>query len=107
MTAQFPIYERGALAIRRTQIVAVGTATDILNLCKGPNTRVIDLKGRVVIPGLMDWHCHSECLGNNLKYGMDLTPAMSAEEIADVVGRFVREKRRRGQGDRCRPAVRS
>jgi predicted amidohydrolase YtcJ len=92
MTAQFPIYERGALAIRGTEIVGVGTAADILNLFKGPNTQVINLKGRVVIPGLMDSHCHSECLGNDLKYGMDLTLAMSSEEIVTMVDRFIREK---------------
>jgi predicted amidohydrolase YtcJ len=46
-----------ALAIRGQRIVAVGTNADIEKL-KGPATRVIDLAGRTVIPGLIDNHSH-------------------------------------------------
>ena len=92
LTAQFPIYEKGAVAIRGTEIVGVGPAADVLNVWKGPKTQVLDLKGKVVIPGLMDSHCHSESLGNDLQYGMDLTSALSAEEILNQVQRFIEEK---------------
>jgi predicted amidohydrolase YtcJ len=46
-----------ALAVRGQRIVAVGTTTDIEKL-KGPQTRVIDLDQRTVIPGLIDNHSH-------------------------------------------------
>src|SRR5215510_4298852 len=46
-----------ALAIRGTRIVAVGGAADMERL-KGPQTRVIDLNRRTVIPGLIDNHAH-------------------------------------------------
>jgi predicted amidohydrolase YtcJ len=46
-----------ALAIRGAWIVAVGTTADIEKL-KGPATQVIDLRGRTVIPGLIDNHSH-------------------------------------------------
>jgi len=92
MTAQFPIYEKGAVAIRGTEIVGVGPAADILGIWKGPKTRVVDLQGKVVIPGLMDSHAHCEYLGNDLKYGMDLTMAMSAEEILNQVEKFIKER---------------
>ena len=46
-----------ALAIRGQRIVAVRTSADIETL-KGPATRVIDLAGRTVIPGLIDNHSH-------------------------------------------------
>jgi predicted amidohydrolase YtcJ len=46
-----------ALAIRGQRIVAVGTSADIEKL-KGASTRVIDLAGRTVIPGLIDNHSH-------------------------------------------------
>jgi predicted amidohydrolase YtcJ len=46
-----------ALAVRGQRIVAVGTTTDIEKL-KGPQTRVIDLDRRTVIPGLIDNHSH-------------------------------------------------
>jgi predicted amidohydrolase YtcJ len=46
-----------ALAIRGDRIVAVGTNQDISQLA-GPSTRRIDLRGRSVVPGLIDNHMH-------------------------------------------------
>ena len=47
-----------ALAVRGDRIVAVGRSADIRALA-GPATRVIDLAGRTVIPGLIDSHIHA------------------------------------------------
>lgn len=49
---------REALAIRGERIVAVGTTADIRRLAAS-TTRVIDLQGRTVIPGLIDSHMHA------------------------------------------------
>jgi len=46
-----------AMAIRGDRIVAAGTNQEI-GLLAGPNTRRIDLKGKAVIPGLIDNHMH-------------------------------------------------
>jgi len=46
-----------ALAVRGDRIVAVGTNQEIGQMA-GPNTRRIDLRGRSVIPGLIDNHMH-------------------------------------------------
>ncbi len=46
-----------AVAIRGDRVVAVGANSDIVRLA-GPNTRRIDLRGRSVIPGLIDNHMH-------------------------------------------------
>ncbi len=46
-----------AVAIRGDRIVAAGTNQEIAQLA-GPNTRRIDLKGKAVIPGLIDNHMH-------------------------------------------------
>jgi predicted amidohydrolase YtcJ len=46
-----------AVAIREGRIVFVGTDKD-LEAHVGPDTQVIDLKGRMVIPGLQDAHIH-------------------------------------------------
>ena len=46
-----------AVAIQGDRIVAVGTNQDMARLA-GTNTRRIDLKGRAVIPGLIDNHMH-------------------------------------------------
>jgi predicted amidohydrolase YtcJ len=46
-----------AVAIRGNRFVAAGTNQEIARLA-GPNTLRIDLKGRAVIPGLIDNHMH-------------------------------------------------
>ncbi len=47
-----------ALAVRDGKIVAIGASADIRALA-GSATRVIDLGGRTVIPGLIDSHIHA------------------------------------------------
>jgi predicted amidohydrolase YtcJ len=49
---------REALAIRDGRIVALGTSADIRKLT-GPQSQVIDLGGRTVVPGLIDSHLHA------------------------------------------------
>ncbi|HWP85610.1 MAG TPA: amidohydrolase family protein, partial [Terriglobia bacterium] len=46
-----------AIAIRGNTIAAVGTEQQAMAL-RGPNTKVFDLKGRTVIPGLIHTHIH-------------------------------------------------
>jgi predicted amidohydrolase YtcJ len=53
---QFSIRE--ALAIRDGKIVALGSTADVRKLA-GPKSRVINLAGRTVIPGLIDSHLHA------------------------------------------------
>ena len=49
---------REAIAVRDGRITAVGSSAEIRALA-GPSTRVIDLQGRTVIPGLIDSHLHA------------------------------------------------
>jgi predicted amidohydrolase YtcJ len=46
-----------SVAAKFGRILAVGS-TDEINQMIGPKTYVIELKGRTVIPGLIDSHCH-------------------------------------------------
>ena len=46
-----------AVAVTGNKISAVGTDADVLKTA-GPNTVKIDLKGRTVVPGLIDTHLH-------------------------------------------------
>jgi predicted amidohydrolase YtcJ len=55
-----------AVAIRGERVLAVGTNQDIGRLA-GPATRRIDLRGRTVVPGLIDNHMHL------LRYGTTWT----------------------------------
>ena len=54
--AQFSV--RPAVAIKDGKITALGPDADVLKE-RGPATRVIDLKGRTVLPGLFDSHVHA------------------------------------------------
>jgi predicted amidohydrolase YtcJ len=54
--AQFSVRE--AVAIKAGKITAVGRDADVLKE-RGAATRVIDLKGRTVLPGLFDSHVHA------------------------------------------------
>jgi predicted amidohydrolase YtcJ len=47
-----------ALAVRDGKIAAIGSSAEIRALA-GPVTRVVDLGGRTVIPGLIDSHIHA------------------------------------------------
>jgi len=58
-----------AIAIKDGKISATGTNDDILRQC-GPATRVIDVGGRTVIPGLNDSHMHP--IRGGLNYNMEL-----------------------------------
>ncbi len=56
-----------AVAIKGDRIVAVGSNSDVIALA-GTNTRRIDLRGRVVIPGLIDNHMHLLRAGSTWKW---------------------------------------
>src|SRR5689334_21617106 len=55
-----------AVAVWRDRMLAVGKSDDI-NALAGPKTRVIDLNGRRVVPGIYDSHIH--LLGSGLRLG--------------------------------------
>ena len=52
---RFSIHQ--AIAVKGDRIQRAGNESDILAL-KGPNTEVVDLEGKMVMPGLVDSHCH-------------------------------------------------
>ncbi len=54
-----------AVAIRRNKIIAIGSDEEILKL-KTKRTRVIDLKGRLALPGFNDSHLHFLSGGKSL-----------------------------------------
>jgi predicted amidohydrolase YtcJ len=49
---------REAIAIRDGKVLALGRSTELRELA-GPETRIVDLGGRTVIPGLIDSHMHA------------------------------------------------
>ena len=61
-----------AVAVSGEQIAAVGANQDVLRRA-GPDTLVIDLKGKTVIPGLIDTHLHLHNYTESV-YGGELGP---------------------------------
>jgi len=75
--AQRPEVE--ALAVRDGRILALGSRREIDALI-GPDTRVIDLAGRVLLPGFIDNHVHFLSSGLQL-LGIELRTARSEAEF--------------------------
>ena len=74
-----------AIAVTGDRITAVGTSAQLRSLA-GPRTRLIDLKGRALIPGLMDNHLHGAGGGP----GVDLSRARTLSDVSDAVAARVR-----------------
>lgn len=68
-----------AVAILKDKIIAVGTSKQIRKLV-GETTRVIDLKGKTVVPGFTDTHVHMRGFGASLT-NLDLRGVTSVEEM--------------------------
>jgi predicted amidohydrolase YtcJ len=82
-----------ALAVRGTRVAFVGDTRGALTL-RGPQTRVVDLAGRTVIPGMVDAHGHVSGLGEALA-NADLVGSTSVDE---VVARVVAKAQGRPAG---------
>ena len=73
-----------AFAVRGERFVAVGTNADIRALA-GPTTRVVDLRGRTVIPGLTDNHDHVYSSAKVMLRGVSMDGVTSAAEALDRI----------------------
>src|SRR3954468_22187492 len=73
-----------AMAIRGDSIIATGATDDIVKEA-GAGTRVIDLGGRTVIPGLIDSHIHAIRAG--LKFSTEVS-WIGATSIAEAMERI-------------------
>ena len=86
---QFSIVE--ALAITDGKFSAVGRSKEVAELA-GPATKILDLRGKTVVPGFIDGHAHMDREG--LKH---ILPSMhgvrSIDDILDVIEKEVRNKK--------------
>lgn len=72
-----------AIAIRRSRIVAVGNNLPVAQLA-GPNSHVIDLGGRLAVPGFNDAHTHFVTNSLNMA-GVDLSGDCSVAAMQKAV----------------------
>ena len=78
-----------ALAVIDSRIFAVGSNAEI-DLWRGPQTKVINAGGKLVLPGFNDAHVHFLQGGAQLDQ-VNLTDAASPEEFARRIGRQVKK----------------
>ena len=79
-----------ALAARGGRIVAVGSDAEIRTL-RGPNTVVVDGKGRRVVPGFIDCHTHMSMGGFNL-LAVDLRHTKDPADFAARLAAFAKTR---------------
>jgi predicted amidohydrolase YtcJ len=80
-----------ALAAGDGVILAVGTNEEVQRYV-GPETRTIDLHGRLAVPGLIDSHAHFTGIGRALM-NIDLRGAASWEDLVQIIAAAAEETR--------------
>src|SRR5579885_2105388 len=78
-----------AIAITGGKIAAVGTNAQIASQIQA-STKVIDLAGKLAIPGLIDGHGHFTGVGE-MKMSLNLRDAKSWDQIVAMVGAAAKE----------------
>jgi len=77
------------IAVKGDTIIYVGSQDGVKSY-KGPDTKVVDLQGKMVLPGFIDSHTHASKT-TGLIYTVDLFDAGSIEDYLQVVKSFVAE----------------
>jgi len=93
--------EAEAVAVRDGRVLAVGTSAEI-DAYVGTGTRVVDLDGRLAIPGFIEGHGHYTSLGR-AQMILDLNDVANWDEIVDLVAQAAAQAIRRS-GTECPPA---
>jgi hypothetical protein len=78
-----------AAAIRNGRFIAVGRDAEVMRSA-GPNTRVVDLHGKTVLPGFNDTHVHLTA-GEELPLQVDLTHIHSIKQIQAAIAARAKE----------------
>ncbi|MEA1880866.1 MAG: amidohydrolase [Candidatus Marinimicrobia bacterium] len=87
-----PIAE--AIAVKNGKIIAVSKKKEVGSLINA-NTKILDLKGATLVPGLIEGHGHFIGLGY-AKMRLDLTKAANYDDLVDLVANAV-EKTEAGE----------
>lgn len=89
VTVDAALPEAQAIAVRGDRIVAVGT-TQAIQQYVGPATQVIDLRGRLAIPGLVESHGHFMGFGQS-KMTLDLMDVKDWDQIVSMVAEAAKQ----------------
>jgi predicted amidohydrolase YtcJ len=91
VTVDSTLPEAEAVAIRGHSIVAVGTTAELAQYV-GSDTEVIDLNGRLVLPGFIEGHGHFAGLGEKM-LNLDLMNVKNWDEVVGMVAAATRDVR--------------
>ena len=80
-----------AVAVRDGKILATGTSASI-KLLAGDRTRVLDVHGKTVIPGLIDTHAHFKAAGL-ADYVVNMSRAKTVAEALEAIKVFAAKKK--------------
>jgi predicted amidohydrolase YtcJ len=81
-----------AIAVKKDRIAFVGSTEDAKKLTSD-KTRIVDLRGRTVVPGMTDSHCHIFGIGER-EMNLNLEGTNSREDfLAKVKGRVAQTER--------------
>lgn len=89
VTVDDAVPEGEAVAVKDGRILAVGSEEEIEGYV-GRGTEVIDLRGRLAVPGFIDSHAHFLGIGESTRQ-LDLTTVESWGEIVEMVAAAVDE----------------
>jgi len=78
--SQFTAHE--AIAVTGNRITAVGNNDSVLKH-KGPSTKVVDLAGKMVMPGLIDSHVHPDAAMTEFDH--PIPPMESIQDVLDYI----------------------
>jgi predicted amidohydrolase YtcJ len=80
-----------AVVIEGNKIIYVGSESGAQKFIKS-GTEVIDLEGKLMLPGFNDSHLHFISGGNYL-LGINLRPALSKEEFVKIIKEYIQNRR--------------
>ena len=80
-----------AFAVKDGKFIAVGSNDD-MKAVTGENTKTVDLKGRMVMPGLVDTHIHA-LRGALTALGLAFPVTSTVDEIKAAVKKFIADKK--------------
>jgi predicted amidohydrolase YtcJ len=72
-----------AIGIKGEKIVSIGTVNEV-EADAGKTTKVLDLKGKTVLPGFIDSHAHPMGTGKN-RLGIDLSLVKTVGEVLEKI----------------------
>lgn len=79
-----------AVAVKNDRFIFVGGNAGAMRYI-GPSTKVVDLQGKMVIPGMLDTHMHPPGLSLSELYEVQLSDSSTLEGYVQAVAEFVKK----------------